>query len=106
MTALRRLWVEPFAAAAMQPLAQLEAIRARGEWPVLLAPDAPLGHLPAVSLSGIDAQRILMGQRVFADCAAAPRVRLYAPSGAFLGLGATDGAGGLEPRRLLRGADP
>ena len=61
-------------------------------------------HLPAVTLSGIDAQRILMGQRVFAEGAAAPRVRLYAPSGAFLGLGATDGAGGLEPRRLLRGA--
>ena len=104
VTALRRLWVEPFAHAPMHTLESLEAMRARGEWPALLAPDAPLQHLPAVTLSGIDAARILMGQRVFTDCAAAPRVRLYAPSGAFLGLGATDGAGGLEPRRLMRGA--
>jgi tRNA pseudouridine55 synthase len=105
VTTLRRLWVEPFADAPMHALASLEDRRARGEWPALLAVDAPLQHLPALTLSGIDAQRILMGQRVFADCAAAPRVRLYAPSGAFLGLGATDGAGGLEPRRLMRAAD-
>ncbi len=104
VTALRRLWVEPFATSPMHSLAFLEDTRARGEWPALLAPDAPLQHLPAVTLSGTDAQRILMGQRVFAEGAAAPRVRLYAPSGAFLGLGATDGAGGLEPRRLMRGA--
>jgi tRNA pseudouridine55 synthase len=106
VTALRRLWVEPFADAPMHALASLEEICARGQWPALLAPDAPLQHLPALTLSAIDAQRILMGQRVFADCAAAPRVRLYAPSGAFLGLGETDGAGGLEPRRLMRAAAP
>jgi tRNA pseudouridine55 synthase len=104
VTALRRLWVEPFASEPMHSLAALEEMRARGEWPALLAPDAPLQHLPAVILSSTDAERILMGQRVFADCAAAPRVRLYAPSGAFLGVGAADGAGGLEPRRLMRGA--
>jgi tRNA pseudouridine55 synthase len=104
VTALRRLWVEPFAKAPMHSLTLLEDMRARGEWPALLAPDAPLQHLPAVTLSGIDAERILMGQRVFADSAAAPRVRLYDPSGAFLGLGATDGVGGLEPRRLMRSA--
>lgn len=104
VTALRRLWVEPFAGATMHALAALEEMRARGEWPALLPTDAPLQHLPAVTLSGIDAQRMLMGQRVFTDCAAAPRVRLYAPSGAFLGLGASDGAGGLEPRRLMKGA--
>jgi tRNA pseudouridine55 synthase len=104
VTALRRPWVEPFAKAPMHSLAALQDMRARGEWPALLAPDAPLQHLPAVTLSATDAQRILRGQRVFADCAAAPRVRLYAPSGAFLGVGAADGAGGLEPRRLMRGA--
>ncbi len=103
VTALRRLWVEPFAEVPMHALAVLEETRARGEWPVLLAPDAPLQHLPAVTLSGVDAQRILMGQRVFTECAAAARVRLYSASGAFLGLGASDGSGGLEPRRLLRG---
>jgi tRNA pseudouridine55 synthase len=106
VTALRRLWVEPFADAPMHSLAGLEEMRARGQLPGLLAPDAPLQHLPAVALSGIDAQRIVQGQRVFADCAAAPRVRLYDPGGAFLGLGETDGDGGLEPRRLMRAAPP
>jgi tRNA pseudouridine55 synthase len=105
VTALRRLWVEPFAQAPMLELAALEELRARGQWPALLPVDAPLQHLPAIALSGTDAQRILKGQRVFADCPAAPRVRLYAPSGAFLGLGEADGAGGLQPRRLLR-AEP
>jgi tRNA pseudouridine55 synthase len=103
VTALRRLWVEPFAADPMHTLAALEAARARGEWPPLMSVDRPLQHLPAVTLSATDAQRIVMGQRVFAEAAgAAPRVRLYAPGGEFLGLGEQDGSGGLEPRRLLQ----
>jgi hypothetical protein len=28
-------------------------------------------------------------------------VRLYGPDGVFLGLGEADGAGGLQPRRLI-----
>ena len=36
--------------------------------------------------------------------AEAARVRLYGPDGAFLGLGEADGAGGLQPRRLIVGA--
>lgn len=105
VTALRRLWVEPFALEPMHTLESLQAIRERGEWPALMPPDAPLQHLPAITLSRIDAERILMGQRVFAASdAAAPRVRLYDPAGVFLGLGEQDGAGGLQPRRLMRAA--
>jgi tRNA pseudouridine55 synthase len=104
VTALRRLWVEPFAGAAMHTLDALEAAAAGGQCPELLTCDAPLQHLPEITLSAVDAQRILMGQRVFAEGAAAPRVRLYAPGGVFLGLGESDGAGGLEPRRLMRAA--
>ncbi len=105
VTALRRLWVEPFAEEPMHTLESLEQTRAGGEWPPLMPLDRPLQHLPAITLRGIDAERILMGQRVFADSgAAAPRVRLYDAAGVFLGLGEQDGAGGLEPRRLMRGA--
>jgi tRNA pseudouridine55 synthase len=102
VTALRRLWVEPFAACAMHTLDALQASCAGGNPPALIPLDQPLAHLPAAHLSAADAERVLKGQRVFADCPAAPRVRLYAPSGAFLGLGEADGDGGLQPRRLLR----
>ena len=65
--------------------------------------DAPLGHLPQVTLSALDEERILKGQRIFVGPAdACERVRLYGPHGNFLGLGAQDGAGGLEPRRLMK----
>ncbi len=67
--------------------------------------DGPLQHLPAVTLAGVDAERILMGQRVFGGSGpAAPRVRLYDPAGGFLGLAEQDDSGGLEPRRLMRRA--
>jgi tRNA pseudouridine55 synthase len=103
VTALRRLWVEPFAQEPMHTLESLQAIRARGEWPQLLPLDRPLQHLPAVALSSIDAERILMGQRVCAESgAAAPRVRLYDASGVFLGLAEQDDCGGLQPRRLMK----
>jgi tRNA pseudouridine55 synthase len=106
VSALRRLWVEPFAAEPMHTLESLQATRERGEWPALMPLDRPLQHLPAVTLGALDAQRILMGQRVFAGSAVpAPRVRLYDPAGMFLGLGEQDGAGGIEPRRLMRRAD-
>ncbi|MBS0577645.1 MAG: tRNA pseudouridine(55) synthase TruB [Proteobacteria bacterium] len=106
VSALRRLWVEPFEGAAMHTLESLQAACAAGQPPALIPIDQPLGHLPAVHLSGADAERVLRGQRVFAECAAAPRVRLYDPSGAFLGLGAADGDGSLQPRRLLRATGP
>jgi tRNA pseudouridine55 synthase len=102
VTVLRRLWVEPFAAEPMHTLESLQVVCARGQWPQLMPVDRPLQHLPAISLSDVDAARILRGQRVFAEAAAAPRVRLYDPAGVFLGLGAHDGTGGLEPRRLMR----
>jgi tRNA pseudouridine55 synthase len=103
VTALRRLWVEPFASEPMYTLESLQAIRERGEWPPLMPVDRPLQHLPAVTLASIDAARILMGQRVFAGSGkAAPRVRLYDAAGVFLGLGEQDDSGGLQPRRLMK----
>jgi tRNA pseudouridine55 synthase len=105
VVALRRLYVEPFAAPAMITLAALEALAAAGTLPPLLPPDRALGHLPAVRLPSAAVQRLLHGERVAADLpAAARRVRLYDEGGEFLGLGEADGSGGVQPRRLLRSA--
>jgi tRNA pseudouridine55 synthase len=103
VTALRRLYVEPFAEAAMLGLDELSVRAAACTLPPLLPPDFGLGHLPAVHLTGASSQRVLHGERVAADLpGGAVRVRLYDESGEFLGLGEADGSGGVQPRRLLR----
>ena len=103
VSALRRLYVEPFEHESMYTLEALAAVRARDEWPRLLPPDSPLATLPAVRLSASEARRVLNGQSVMAaPLAAAPaRVRLYDETGSFLGVGAADSTGALRPRRLL-----
>ncbi len=101
---LRREYVEPFAGQPMHSLASLEAIRAGGAWPPLLPIDAPLGHLPAVRVELEKARRLCAGQAVLAAGAPrAARVRLYQDQ-TFLGMGETDAAGRVHPRRLLRSA--
>ncbi|OLB11020.1 MAG: tRNA pseudouridine(55) synthase TruB [Gammaproteobacteria bacterium 13_2_20CM_66_19] len=101
VSALRRLYVEPFAAEPMQTLESLAEVRARGAWPALLPPDWPLAHLAAVRLEADEARRLLQGQSVPAQVPEAPaRVRLYDDSGVFLGLGEADGRA-VRPRRLL-----
>jgi tRNA pseudouridine55 synthase len=86
----------------MHTLDSLEKTRASGQWPTLLPPDAPLGHLPAIHLEPEDAGRLRQGQAVAAAGApAAGRVRLYDEE-RFLGIGESDGAGRVHPRRLLR----
>lgn len=122
VSALRRLWVEPFAAEPMQSLAALEETCAAGGTVRLLPVDNPLRHLPAVQLTAADAARLLKGQTVRAGVPAAAqsrgdepvRVRLYDEAGSFLGIGLSDGVGSVRPRRLLntsrgsndRAADP
>jgi tRNA pseudouridine55 synthase len=106
VASLRRLYVEPFAREPMHTLESLEALAPHAER-ALLPIDSALAHLPAFRLSNADTQRVLRGQRVASEtCEAAPRVRLYAADGGFLGLGEVDGTGGLQPRRLILGAAP
>jgi tRNA U55 pseudouridine synthase TruB len=86
----------------MHTLESLAAQRARAEPTVLLALDAPLGHLPAVRLGPQQARRLCQGQAVSApDAPPEARVRLYEKE-TFLGIGETDSAGAVHPRRLMR----
>ena len=106
VTQLRRLYVEPFASEPMHTLESLTAERNAGAGPALLSADRALLHLPAVTLSAAEAQRLRHGQRIAVPGApaAGERVRLYDGLGEFLGLGTADGSGGVQPRRLLNPA--
>lgn len=79
-------------------------------WSELLPPDSSLGHLAAVRLTAEAAAALLNGQSVPAPApgaAAGALVRLYAPTGAFLGVGRTGPAGStLKPERILHGDHP
>ena len=121
VSALRRTWVEPF---EREPMQSLEAVtraceaglHGASEDPLaqlrvkgleLLPPDWPLGHLPAVDLEAWQADRIGHGQEVVLARSPAPgRVRLYETGKRFLGLGESDGRGGIRPRRLLAALPP
>jgi tRNA pseudouridine55 synthase len=101
VSVLRREYVEPFEGERMQTLESLTGMRARAEEPVLLPVDRPLGHLPAVHLELEQVRRVCQGQAL--TVAGAPpgaRVRLYGEE-RFLGIGETDAAGVVHPRRLL-----
>jgi tRNA pseudouridine55 synthase len=99
---LRRIAVEPFEAAAMLGLEALAEVVGQGEGErVLVAPDAPLAHLPAARLTTDQARRIGQGQAVATALPPADPVRLYGPGGGFLGLGRADPEGRLHARRLF-----
>jgi tRNA pseudouridine55 synthase len=105
VSALRRLYVEPFGGEPMHTLESLHDARGRGEWPSLLSIDWPRRHLPMRRLQPAETQRFLKGQRVPAGAAGdAGRTRVYDAEGTFLGLGETDDAGMLQPRRLMSAA--
>ncbi len=98
---LRREYVEPFEGERMHTLESLAEMQVGGEASVLLPVDRPLGHLPAVHLEPEEARRVCQGQAVSVALAPpASRVRLYGDEG-FLGIGVSDAAGAVHPRRLL-----
>ncbi len=105
VSVLRREYVEPFEGEAMQTLESLSETVVRGQFPALLPTDSPLRHLPALHLDAQAVRRVCQGQAVaageVADTTRATRVRLYGEEG-FFGIGETDGAGAVHPRRLLK----
>ena len=100
VSALRRLYVEPF---AEEPMHTLESLRDSAHpGSALLPPDWPLAALPQVRLGAAAAERLRHGQRVMGDLqGTAERVRLYAEDGRFLGIGQSEGGGLIQPRRLF-----
>jgi tRNA pseudouridine55 synthase len=102
VAALRRSWVEPFENEGMQTLEAVTRSCEEGALPRLLPADRPLEHLPAVVLDSGQAGRIGHGQDVVLVRSPAPgRIRLYDTARRFLGLGESDGRGGIRPRRLF-----
>jgi tRNA pseudouridine55 synthase len=102
--ALRRVYVEPFDTAPMETLESIASAIEAGGRPLILPADAPLQHMVAVRLDSTATAKILHGQPVLAgECGTAGRVRLYDAQGAFIGIGESDGAGGVRPKRLFSG---
>lgn len=113
--ALRRDFVEPFAAESMITLEALQALHAegtgagesgvaRGAFAALLLPaDRAVGHLPAHYLTSAQARALVFGQTVLMAGPAADPVRLYDAAGQFMGLGAQQSGGVVRVKRLFVG---
>jgi tRNA pseudouridine55 synthase len=104
---LRRTRVGGFDEACAVPLAKLEALAASGGHEALLSALEPvetaLGDIPALALSGADADRLRRGQAVLLRGRDAPIVEgiVYATSrGKLVALGEMD-KGELKPRRIF-----
>ncbi len=104
LTALRRLWVEPFMAPAMITLDQLRAAAEAGPDPLdacLLPVAAGLAHVPRVDLDPEGTRVLGFGQPVPLGEGATPgRCGVWGADGRLMALGDVDGAGVL---RVLRG---
>ncbi|MCG8277256.1 tRNA pseudouridine(55) synthase TruB [Stenotrophomonas sp. NLF4-10] len=102
ITALRRLWVEPFRSPRMIGLDALRAVAESGDdaallqW--LLPLEAGLGHFSRVDLDAGQATRFNMGQRLRNPAWPQGQVVVFDPQRA-LGLGQVDAAGLLAPQR-------
>lgn len=106
VVALRRTQLGPFRDDRMWSQAALEALMAEGGEAaldaVLLAPDLALPHWPAVRLGEAQQACVLQGQAVFVDGPAGQGVRMYGPSGLFLGVGRMTAEGcRLAPERIM-----
>lgn len=102
LTALRRLWVEPFRDPRMYTLDELAASRERDPAALqdsLLPLDAGLADWASLQLDAANADSVAHG-RVIHVGAAAGRYRAVAPSGQLLAIGEVDAAGVFK---VLRG---
>jgi len=116
LSALRRLWVEPFMSQAMVPLEVVEAWAGRGpgdderpEW--LLPVDAAFPSLPRLVLGALGSLHLRQGRSLPLSMPnGAELARVYDPDGHFLGLVEPAAGGGLRVVRLFvpgaSGADP
>lgn len=102
LTALRRLWVEPFREPRMFTLDELSGLREQGDAALhacLLPIEAGLADWPVLQLDDSAADDVAHGRKL--HIAAEPgRYRVHAPSGALLAIGDVDATGGFS---VLRG---
>ena len=101
VTALRRLWVEPFMAPTMHRLEHLADLDDAARDALLLPIEAGLGHLPKIVLDEQAAMRLSQGQRIPSPQAEAGEFMLW-QSGRVLGRGRVDEEGMLRPERLFQ----
>ena len=89
LTALRRLWVEPFREPAMVTVEQLQAALEQGDaalLPMLLPVSAALADLPAMHLDAGQSVAVSQGQQIPVDPALAGRHAVFADDGRLLAL--------------------
>ena len=108
VTALRRLWVEPFTAPAMHTLESLQALAEAGEGGLeacLLPIEAGLAGFDAVTVDAGGADRLAHGQAAeVAGVAVDERVvAVHGPDGRCLGIGRHAGTS-VAPQRMFRWA--
>ena len=103
ITALRRLWVEPFREPRMIGLDELRAVAESADeaallqW--LLPLESGLSHFPRVELDAAQGPRFNMGQRLRNPAWAQGLVAVFGAEGQALGLGQVDATGRLASQR-------
>jgi tRNA pseudouridine55 synthase len=100
LAALRRTAVAPFEG---HPMLALEVLQAASDpAAMLVGADAALPHLPALTLTDAQFERLRQGQRLRLQTVGAPgRVRAYDAAGRFRGVAEFLSDGVLHPRRLF-----
>lgn len=106
LTALRRVAIGDLDVAQAISLAQLEAMTGEDRDRCLLAADALLEKLPAVTLNALETERVLHGQALRWRGEYAARFRLYSDAGQFVGTAELSDDGWLKPRRLIASTNP
>jgi tRNA pseudouridine55 synthase len=103
LTALRRLWVDPFEKPQMVSLEQLQQAAEQGDDALdalVLPVAAGLAKLPQVHLGAEDSASVARGRKVQGDFPVAERVAAYADDGRLLALAQVDAQGILQ---VIRG---
>lgn len=100
--ALRRLTLDPFGGRPMYSLEDLAGRTTEGRDGLLLSADVAFDDLPALELSSVAEQNLLLGQTVTA-CGAplAAEIRAYGAGGRFVGLVASVDRDRVKPVRLF-----
>ncbi|MFQ5520776.1 MAG: tRNA pseudouridine(55) synthase TruB, partial [Candidatus Methylomirabilia bacterium] len=105
---LVRVRVGPYGRESALPWADLARAADCGTlWDRLLPTDSALSHFPPAVLSAEAVASFLNGRLVAGAASEAGRVRVYAPGGAFLGVGKlVEGTALMKPERILHGDHP